>query len=113
MNEPTDTYVWGAVVDNGIDPQDVLLWNIFPFHPHKKSPFSNRTPSDTELAAGLSYAKALLSLCRPDIRVAAIGRKSAETWKPPAFRQSPCVIRPTAAPLSLEISFHVSLFNIF
>ncbi|WP_306538133.1 uracil-DNA glycosylase [Megasphaera sp.] len=79
MNEPTDTYVWGAVVDNGMDPQDVLLWNIFPFHPHKKSPFSNRTPSDTELAAGLSYAKALLSLCRPDIRVAAIGRKSAET----------------------------------
>ena len=46
MNEPTDTYVWGAIVDNGIDPQDVLLWNIFPFHPHKKSPFSNRTPSD-------------------------------------------------------------------
>ena len=79
MNEPTDTYVWGAIVDNGIDPQDVLLWNIFPFHPHKKSPFSNRTPSDAELAAGLSYAKALLNLCRPDIRVAAIGRKSAET----------------------------------
>ena len=66
MNEPTDTYVWGAIVDNGIDPQDVLLWNIFPFHPHKKSPFSNRTPSDAELASGLSYAKAF-------------GRKSAET----------------------------------
>ena len=62
MNEPTDTYVWGAIVDNGLDPKDVLLWNIFPFHPHKKSPFSNRTPSDAELAAGLSYAKALLHL---------------------------------------------------
>ena len=30
MNEPTDTYVWGAIVDNGLDPRDVLLWNIFP-----------------------------------------------------------------------------------
>ena len=24
MNEPTDTYVWGAVVDNGLDPRDHL-----------------------------------------------------------------------------------------
>ena len=79
MNEPTDTYVWGAIVDNGLDPRDVLLWNIFPFHPHKTSPFSNRTPTDSELADGLVYAKALLSYCRPDIRLAAIGRKSAET----------------------------------
>ena len=52
MNEPTDTYVWGAVVDNGLDPRDVLLWNIFPFHPYKASPFSNRTPTDSELAEG-------------------------------------------------------------
>lgn len=79
MNEPTDTYVWGAVVDNGLDPHDVLLWNIFPFHPHKASPFSNRTPTDSELAAGLVYAKALLQQCRQDIRLAAIGRKSAKT----------------------------------
>ena len=53
MNEPTDTYVWGAIVDNGLDPRDVLLWNIFPFHPHKTSPFSNRTTTDSELADGL------------------------------------------------------------
>ncbi|MCI5532405.1 MAG: uracil-DNA glycosylase, partial [Caecibacter massiliensis] len=38
MNEPTDTYVWGAILDNGLNPRDVLLWNIFPFHPHKDSP---------------------------------------------------------------------------
>lgn len=85
MNEPTDTYVWGAVVDNGLDPRDVLLWNIFPFHPYKASPFSNRTPTDSELAEGLVYAKALLQYCRPDIRLAAIGRKSAETLQNAGF----------------------------
>ena len=77
--------VWGAIVDNGLDPRDVLLWNIFPFHPHKTSPFSNRTPTDSELADGLVYAKALLSHCRPDIRLAAIGRKSAETFQNAGF----------------------------
>ena len=85
MNEPTDTYVWGAVVDNGLDPRDVLLWNIFPFHPHKASPFSNRTPTDSELAAGLTFARALLNLCRPGVRIAAIGRKSAETLQAAGF----------------------------
>lgn len=78
MNEPTDTYVWGAIVDNGLDPEDVLLWNIFPFHPHKASPFSNRTPTDEEITIGLSYTKELLTLCRPDITIAAIGRKSEQ-----------------------------------
>lgn len=78
MNEPTDTYVWGAIVDSGLDPRDVILWNIFPFHPHKASPFSNRTPTDAEITAGLTYTKDLVSLCRPDIAIGAIGRK-AET----------------------------------
>ena len=77
MNEPTDTYVWGAILDNGLSPDDVILWNIFPFHPHKDSPFSNRTPTDAELAMTLAYAQELLALCRPDILIGAIGRKSA------------------------------------
>lgn len=80
MNEPTDTYVWGAILDNGLQPEDVLLWNIFPFHPHKSTtPFSNRTPTDTEITDGLMYTKELLSLCRPDVVIGAIGRKSAQT----------------------------------
>lgn len=79
MNEPTDTYVWGAILDNGLDPRDVLLWNIFPFHPHKESPFSNRTPTDAELTVGLKYAKELLALCPQVQTIGAIGRKAAET----------------------------------
>ncbi|MCH4166333.1 MAG: uracil-DNA glycosylase [Megasphaera sp.] len=77
MNEPTDTYVWGAIVDNGLDPDEVLLWNIFPFHPHKDSPFSNRTPTDEELMQGLAFTKQLLALCQQPMAVAAIGRKAA------------------------------------
>ena len=79
MNEPTDTYVWGAILDNGLNPRDVLLWNIFPFHPHKDSPFSNRTPTDEELSAGLAYTRQLLALCQQPLRIGAIGRKAAET----------------------------------
>ena len=78
MNEPTDTYVWGAILDNGLNPRDVLLWNIFPFHPHKDSPFSNRTPTDEELSAGLAYNRQLLALCQQPLRNGAIGRKAAE-----------------------------------
>ncbi|MCH4178482.1 MAG: uracil-DNA glycosylase [Megasphaera sp.] len=78
MNEPTDTYVWGAIVDNGLDPDDVLLWNIFPFHPHKESPFSNRTPTDEELTDGLAFTKQFLSLCNQPPAIGAIGRKSAQ-----------------------------------
>lgn len=79
LNEPTDTYVWGAIVDNGLDPRQVLLWNIFPFHPHKDAPLSNRTPTDDELAIGLTYTKELLQLCRDDIAIGAIGKKSTCT----------------------------------
>ena len=79
MNEPTDTYVWGAILDNGLNPRDVLLWNIFPFHPHKDSPFSNRTPTDEELSAGLAYTPQLLAPCQQPLRIGAIGRQAAET----------------------------------
>lgn len=78
MNEPTDTYVWGAILDNGLNPDDVILWNIFPFHPHKVSPFSNRTPTDEELVQGFAFTKQLLDLCQPNMIIGAIGRKSAQ-----------------------------------
>ena len=113
MNEPTDTYVWGAIVDNGLDPRDVLLWNIFPFHPHKTSPFSNRTPTDSELADGLVYAKALLSYCG---RIYAWPPSAGSQQKPcrmPASRPSPCAIRPTAEPVFFGNSSHVFLDNSF
>lgn len=86
MNEPTDTYVWGAIADNGLNPLEVILWNIFPFHPHQENNlFTNRTPTDEELQEGLLYTKSLLSLCKNSISLATIGKKSTETLAAAGF----------------------------
>lgn len=84
FNEPTDTVVWGAIVEHGINPYDTLLWNIFPFHPFKEgNPLSNRTPTEQEQQLGWDYTKELLDLheqfsgAKP--LVLAVGQKSADT----------------------------------
>nr|WP_298703658.1 uracil-DNA glycosylase [uncultured Veillonella sp.] len=79
FNEPTDTVVWNSIVENGLDPYKVLLWNIFPFHPHKvQESLSNRTPTPDELDAGWAYTKALLAL-NGEAKVFAVGQKAAQT----------------------------------
>lgn len=80
-NEPTDTVVWGAIRESGLAMTDVLLWNIFPFHPYRAgNPLSNRTPTPGELAAGLVFAERLLRRYRPAL-ILAVGRKSAQTLR--------------------------------
>lgn len=79
FNEPTDTVVWNALNKRGLAAMDVILWNIFPFHPYKEGKLlSNRTPSNTELDIGIEYAKMLLELV-PGMKVVAIGQKAANT----------------------------------
>jgi len=79
FNEPTDTVVWNSIQENGLDPYKVLLWNIFPFHPHKPlEPLSNRTPTPAELDAGWPYTKVLLALNKK-ATVFAVGQKAAAT----------------------------------
>ena len=79
FNEPTDTVVWNALNRHGLAAFDVILWNIFPFHPHKESGLlTNRTPSAAELDAGIEYARMLLQLV-PGMQVIAIGQKAAQT----------------------------------
>lgn len=47
FNEPTDTVVWDACLSAGLAPEEFLLWNIFPFHPHQKGRMlTNRTPTE-------------------------------------------------------------------
>jgi len=84
FNEPTDTVVWSAILEKGIDPYDVLFWNIFPFHPHKDgNPLTNRTPTEGEQQLGWEYTKRLLELHREmggdEPLVLAVGQKSADT----------------------------------
>lgn len=79
FNEPTDTVVWNALNKHGLASFDVILWNIFPFHPYKEGKLlSNRTPSNTELDLGIEYAKMLMELV-PGMKVVAIGQKAANT----------------------------------
>ncbi len=79
FNEPTDTVVWDACLSAGLSPEEFLLWNIFPFHPHQRGRMlTNRTPTDEELAIGLEYTKALLALTGP-LPLFAVGKKSETT----------------------------------
>lgn len=79
FNEPTDTVVWNTLATLGLDTFDVILWNIFPFHPHQPGKLlSNRTPSQEELDVGIEYARQLLELF-PGMKIIAIGAKAAAT----------------------------------
>lgn len=79
FNEPTATVMWTTLAEHGVDPFDVVLWNIFPFHPYKQgNVLTNRAPSVEELAVGLVYAQQMLALV-PQAVVVAVGQKSAKT----------------------------------
>lgn len=79
FNEPTDTVVWNALGSHELAANDVILWNIFPFHPYKEGKLlTNRTPSTPELDVGIEYAKMLLDLV-PGMQIVAIGQKAATT----------------------------------
>lgn len=76
--EPTATVVWNEIIYNKIDPFQIILWNIFPFHPYnqQKGPLSNRTPDPDELQKGVTYLKKLIELCASEIEIIAIGQHS-------------------------------------
>ena len=78
FTEPTATIVWGFLADHGIDSRRVVLWNAFPWHPYHpdRGLLSNRTPDETELAAGHQILKQLLKLGQFK-QIVAVGEKSA------------------------------------
>lgn len=79
FNEPTDTVVWTTLNKHGLAAFDVILWNIFPFHPYKEGNLlSNRPPTTAELDTGIEYARMLMELV-PGMQVVAIGQKAATT----------------------------------
>ena len=81
FNEPTDTVVWSTLQNHGVAAFDVILWNIFPWHPHKAGKLlTNRTPSTPELDVGVEFAKMLLELV-PGMQIVAIGQKAADTLR--------------------------------
>lgn len=77
-NEPTATVVWESIIDSKINPFDVILWNMYPFHSYKTSLLTNRTPLDAELGEGIKYLNILRGLVQ-NAEIVAIGMKSHKT----------------------------------
>jgi hypothetical protein len=69
--ERTAAIVWRVL--SRID-RPVLLWNVFPFHPHEPNdPFSNRCHTATERQQTLPLLRTLIDMVQPE-RLVAIGR---------------------------------------
>ena len=57
--------------------QPVILWNVFPFHPHEAGePMSNRCHTRAERQAAWPLLEALIDMIRPE-RMVAIGRDAS------------------------------------
>jgi hypothetical protein len=80
MSEPTATIMWGALIELGIDPYDVVLWNAVPWHPFnpERGLLSNRTPAQPEMDAGLELLQPFFDLF-PGAQPVAVGRKCEES----------------------------------
>jgi uracil-DNA glycosylase len=71
MAERTAAIIWGALSQIN---QPVMLWNVFPFHPHEAgNPLTNRCHSRSEREATWPFLQALIDMIRP-LRIVAIGR---------------------------------------
>jgi len=75
FSEPSATIVWNALSELGISKHTVL-WNALQLHPFKPGqPWSNRTPTDAELALG-EPALRLLTTAFPKAKLVAVGKKA-------------------------------------
>jgi uracil-DNA glycosylase len=86
QREASATIMWQTLRAYSVVP---LLWNAFPFHPHRSgSPQSNRTPNTKELQMGEPFLRALLQLF-PVSQIVAVGNR-AETaltkWDIPFYK---------------------------
>jgi hypothetical protein len=80
FTEPTATIVWKTIMESHVSPYDIILWNIFPFHPFDSSKglLSNRTPRSDELSMGIVYLNDLIKLL-PNATLISVGLQSTTT----------------------------------
>lgn len=76
--EISATIVWDTINDINSLP---LLWNIFPFHPHKPDDYSkNRKPTDEETEEGKEYLEHIMNIY-PNAGLIAVGEVSHKRLK--------------------------------
>ena len=75
--ERSSLVIWSVLENKHNIP---LMWNIYPFHPHKHGSLSNRTPNKAEIDLGKTILDELLKLF-PNVRMYGIGHKSADKLK--------------------------------
>lgn len=76
FSEPSATIVWKTLFRLGL-AEKTILWNAVQLHPFKPdTPWSNRTPTDSELAHGVQALR-LLREAYPDAKIIAVGQKAA------------------------------------
>jgi uracil-DNA glycosylase len=76
VKEKTGTIVWKYLENDKPVP---VLWNSFPFHPHKEgNPESNRQPSSSEVQEGVEYMKMVFDIFKPKT-VCSLGRVGEKT----------------------------------
>jgi uracil-DNA glycosylase len=81
FSEPTASIVWRELVALGLT-DSVVLWNVFPFHPHRAdAPLTNRTPSHADVAAHLDILVELQSRFGA-VRVICIGNTARDHLRP-------------------------------
>lgn len=75
MAERTAAVVWRLLSSL---PEPVMLWNVFPLHPHEKGdPLSNRCHTRIERELTWPFLEALIAMLKPR-RIVAIGRDAAD-----------------------------------
>lgn len=73
--EPSATIVWGELYKLKL-AERVVMWNAYAWHPFNKGEMhSNRTPTKSELSAGIGVLRSVLSLF-PHARVIAVGNNA-------------------------------------
>lgn len=75
FSEPSATIVWKTLYRLGV-AEHTILWNAVQLHPFRPGePWSNRTPSDSEIALGLPALRILVD-AYPEAKIVAVGKKA-------------------------------------
>jgi uracil-DNA glycosylase len=82
FSEPTATIVWSTLLRLGVKPEQLVLWNAFPWHSFdpRRGMLSNRMPTKKERSAGLSVLEDFLDLFPYD-EIVALGNVAASELK--------------------------------